>query len=133
MTNIFHFWLVVIIFMGVSFIKCTYSNSSLPLLNFIFKAWCCGIIAMLYLAVGSPQHLYRYMKIYLVIGFLNLSWSKRSDKIINDSICIILWSNMCMVSIREDIIPNPPFQSSGQLLVILSVSGNMDFGDTKKV
>ena len=38
-----------------------------------------------------------------------------------------------MVYIVEEIIPNPPFQSPGQLLVILSVSSNMDFGDTREV
>ena len=36
-----------------------------------------------------------------------------------------------MVSIKEDIIPNPPFQFSGPLLVILSVYSNIDFGDTR--
>ena len=40
---------------------------------------------------------------------------------------------MYMVSIKEDIIPNPPFQFSGPLLVILSVFFNVDFGDTRQV
>ena len=38
-----------------------------------------------------------------------------------------------MISRKEYIIPNPPFQSSGLLLVILSVSINVDFGDTREV
>ena len=38
-----------------------------------------------------------------------------------------------MLYIREEIIPNPPFQSSGSLLVILSVSRNIYFGDTGEV
>ena len=38
-----------------------------------------------------------------------------------------------MVSIKEEIIPNSPFHYSGPLLVILSVSSNMDFGDTREV
>ena len=40
---------------------------------------------------------------------------------------------MCILSIKCYIIPNPPFQSPGQLLVMLSVSSNVDFGDTRKV
>ena len=35
-----------------------------------------------------------------------------------------------MVSIREEITPNTPFQYSGPLLVILSIYKNMNFGDT---
>ena len=38
-----------------------------------------------------------------------------------------------MMPIKEDIIPSPAFQYSGPMLVILSVSGNMDFGDTSEV
>ena len=38
-----------------------------------------------------------------------------------------------MVSIREDIITNLPFQSSGPLLVILRVSINVDFGGSREV
>ena len=38
-----------------------------------------------------------------------------------------------MVSINEDIIPNPPFQFLGPSLVILSVSINVGFGDTRQV
>ena len=38
-----------------------------------------------------------------------------------------------MVSIKEEIISDTPFQSSGQLLVILSVSRKVDFGDTREV
>ena len=38
-----------------------------------------------------------------------------------------------MVSTKEEITPNPPFQFSGPLLVILKVSRDMDFGDTTKL
>ena len=37
------------------------------------------------------------------------------------------------MSIKEDTIPNPLFQFSGPLLVILSVYINVDFGDTRPV
>ena len=40
---------------------------------------------------------------------------------------------MYIVFINEDITPNPPFQFSGPLLVILSVSSNVYFGDTRPV
>ena len=86
---------------------------------------------MLYLSAGSPHHNYHGMKKYVVIGLMKMCWIKLSDKIIPNSICIIFWSIMCMVSIKEDIIPNPIFQSSGTLLVILSVSRNVGFGDTR--
>ena len=52
-----------------------------------------------YLTAGSRQHIYQDMKDYVVIGLMKLSWSNPSDKLINDSICIILWSNTCMVFI----------------------------------
>ena len=71
------------------------------------------------------------MKNYVVIGLMNLSRIKPSDKIIHNSICIILRNNMCMVYTREEIIPNIPFQYSGPLLDILIISSNMDFGDTR--
>ena len=38
-----------------------------------------------------------------------------------------------MVSIKDEIIPNPPFQYSRLLLVILSVWRNLDFGDNREV
>ena len=38
-----------------------------------------------------------------------------------------------MVFIKEEVTTNPPFQFSGPLLVILRVSVNVDFGDTRKV
>ena len=38
-----------------------------------------------------------------------------------------------MVSIKEEIIPNTPFQFSGTLLVVLSVSRNVYFGYTRQV
>ena len=98
-----------------------------------FKAQCCVIMVMLYLDYVSPQHLYQDMKKYVVIGLMNIYCIKLIENIINNSICIIFWRNICMVSIREEIIPNTPFQSPGPLLVILSVSSNVDFGDTSKV
>ena len=38
-----------------------------------------------------------------------------------------------MVSIKEEIITNLTFEYSGPMLVILSVSSNMDFGDNREV
>ena len=64
---------------------------------------------------------------------MKISWSKPSEKLIHDGICIIFWRNMCMISIMEEIIKKSPFKSSGKLLVILSISSNVDFGDTKEV
>ena len=90
-------------------------------------------LVMLYLDSGSPQHLYQIMQEYVVIGLMKIYWSKSSEKIIPNSICIILWRIMCMVSIKEEIVPIPPFQSSGTLLVILSVSSNVGFGDTSEL
>ena len=37
---------------------------------------------------------------------------------------------MYIVSIKEEIVPNPPFKFSVPMLVILIVSGNVYFGDT---
>ena len=90
-------------------------------------------MVMLYLAAGSPQHLYKGMQEYAVIGLMKIYWSKPSEKIITNIICIIFWKIVYMVSIKEDITPNPPFQFSGPLLVILRVSSNMDSGDTRQV
>ena len=88
-------------------------------------------MVMLYLAAGSPQHIYQGMQKYVLIGLMKLYWSKPSGKIILDIICIISWRIVYMVSIKEEIIPNLPFQFPGPLLVILSVSGNVDFGDAR--
>ena len=70
------------------------------------------------------------MKKYVVVGLIKRSCGNQSDNIIKNSIFIILLRNMRIFFIREWIIQNPPFQSSGLLLVILSVSRNMDFGYT---
>ena len=51
--------------------------------------------------------------------------------ITSNSIFIIFWRIVHMVSIKEEIIPNPPFQSSGPSFVILSIYRNMGFGDTR--
>ena len=61
----------------------------------------CGIIVMLYLASGSPQQLYKGMQEYAVIGLMKISWSKPSEKIITNTICIIFWRIVYMVSIKE--------------------------------
>ena len=73
------------------------------------------------------------MQNYVVIGLMMIFGIKPCDKLINNSICIMLLSNMCMISIREEIIPNIPFHSSGPLLVILEIFTNVDFGDTREV
>ena len=73
------------------------------------------------------------MKKYVVIGLMKLYWSNQSENIIQNIICIIIWSDMCRVSIREEIIINPPYQTSRPLLVILIVSKIVDFWDTRLV
>ena len=78
--------------MGLSFIK---SNSSLAQLK---KAWWYLIMVMLYLAAVSPQHIYLDMQKYVMIGLMKLLWSNLSENIIQDIICIIIWSNMYRVS-----------------------------------
>ena len=93
----------------------------------------CEILVMLYLTSGSPQHVYQDMQKYGLIVLIKVYWSNPSGKIIPNSISIILWRILYMVSIKEDITPNPPFQFSGPFLVILSVSRNVDFVDTRKV
>ena len=52
---------------------------------------------------------------------MKLSWSNPSENLIHN-IFIVFRSNMCIVFIKEDIIPNPPFHSSGPLLFVLSAS-----------
>ena len=73
----------------------------------------CGILVMLYLAAGPTQHLYQGIKKYVVIGLLNIYWSTPSDKITPNCVSIILWSIAFMLSIKEEIIPNLPFQFQG--------------------
>ena len=73
------------------------------------------------------------MEKYVVIVLMNISRSKPSENLIKNCICIILWRNMCMLSIREEITPNPTFQYSGPLFVILGITRNVDFGDTREV
>ena len=87
---------------------------------------------MLYLSSGSPQNIYQYIQDYVVIGLMNIYWSNQGENLINNIICIIFWRNTFMISIRENIIPNLPFQSSSQLLDILSVPRNIYFDDTRK-
>ena len=90
-------------------------------------------MVMLYLAAGSLQHIYQDVQNYVVIGLMYISWSNPSDNNFHAIIFILFWRSVSMVFIREYIIPNPPFQSSGQFLVILIVFRNVDFGDTQKV
>ena len=97
-----------------------------PLFNFF-----CGIMVVLYLDAESPQHLYQVMQNYVLIGLVKIYWSKPSEKIITNIICMILWSIIYMVSIKEEIIQNNPSQISGPSLVILSVYRNVGFGDTR--
>ena len=72
----------------------------LPRINIPFLNWCSVILVMLYLAAGSPQYIFQDMKNYFVIVLMKLSSSKTGDKLIHNSICIISWKNMCIVSIR---------------------------------
>ena len=93
----------------------------------------CGIMVMFYLAAGTPQHFYQDRQKYVLIGVMNFYWSKSSDQIIPNSICNIIWRIFYVVSIKEEIPQNPPFQSSGPLLLVLNVSRNIDFCDTREV
>ena len=86
----------------------------------------------MYLDAGSPQHPYQYMQKYILIGLMNIYWINPSENLIHDIISIIFLRKICMVSIKEKIIPNPLFKSSGTLLVILSVSRNVDFDDDRE-
>ena len=86
---------------------------------------------MLYLANGTPQKLYLGMQRYVLIGLMKLYWSELGDNIIPNSICINFKRIVYMFFIKEEIIPNPPFQFSGSILVIISVSRNVDFRDTR--
>ena len=70
---------------------------------------------------------------YVMTFLMNLTWGKPSYTLVPNIICIVLYRNMCMVSIKEYIIQNPPYQSSGPMLVILSISKNMEFGVTREV
>ena len=79
------------------------------------------------------EHLYQGMKKHVVIVLMKIYWSNTSDKIITNIIWINFWKILYMVSTKEDIIKNPPFQSSGTLLVIWSISRNVGFGDTRQV
>ena len=62
---------------------------------------CLTIPLMLYLAAGSPQHLYKNMQKYVVIVLTKISRSNHSDKLLTNSICIILWSQMCLMFIKR--------------------------------
>ena len=106
---------------------------TIPLFSFILKYWCCVILLMLYLDAQSTNHIYQDMQNYVVIVIINIYWDKTSEKLIHDSISIILWRNMCMMYIREEVVPNPLFHSSRKLLVILIIYSNMDFVDTREV
>ena len=57
--------------------------------------------------------------------------SNLSDKIIANSICIVFWRNMGMVSIKEQMIPILTFQYLEALLIILIISNLVDFGYTR--
>ena len=46
-------------------------------------------MVMLHLAAGSHQHLYQSTQKYVVIVLMKIYWSKTSDKIISNIICII--------------------------------------------
>ena len=94
---------------GFYFIKCKSYHSSF--FSFITLLLCNygGIVVGLWII---SKYLSGCEK-YVLIVFIKLSWSNNSDMIIPNSICISFWRNMCMVSIKEEIISNIPFQSSG--------------------
>ena len=57
---------------------------------YYYFTWYYEIMVMLYLAVVSPQNLYRGMQKYAVIGSTNIYWSKLNENIITNGIFIIL-------------------------------------------
>ena len=72
------------------------------------------------------------MQNYVVIVLMRISQINPSDKHFTNIIFVFL-GEILMVSIKECIISNTPFQYSGPLFVILSVSRYLDFGDTREV
>ena len=80
----------------------------------------CGIMVMFYLAAGSPQHMYQGMQKYDVIGLMKIYWINPSDNIIPNGICIIFWRIVYMVSIKEEITPNLPFQIFSSIVVYIN-------------
>ena len=97
---------------------------------------------MLWLSTGSTLHMYQYLCKYIVVVLMKPSWINPGDNIINHIIHVIFWRNMYDISIRQEIIPNKPFNYSRQYLVILknhlrmlinwSFSISIDFGDTRE-
>ena len=87
-------------------------------------------MVMFNLDTVSTQNLYQDMQKYVVIVFMKLSQNNPSDKFFTKIIYIILWSNMCYVFIKDSSL-QIPFQFSGPLLVILSISRSVDFDDTR--
>ena len=88
---------------------------------------------MLYLDYLCPQHIYQDMQKYVKIVLMKLYWSKPGENLPTNIIFIIFWGKIRLMYIKEYIIPNPKFQSSGALLVILSISRNMNYSDTREV
>ena len=60
------------------------------------------------------------MQNYVVIDLIKIYWSKPSDKIIPNIIFIIFWRIVFILSIKEEIIPDPPFQSSGTHRILMN-------------
>ena len=71
------------------------------------------------------------MQKYVEIVLMKLYRISPSDKLPTNSIYIVLWRIVYIVSIKEEIIQNTTFQCSGSLLVILIFSRNVDFGDIR--
>ena len=88
---------------------------------------------VLYLAAGSPQNIFQDMRNYFVIVLMNIYRNNPIDKLLSNSICIMIRGNMCILYTRKDIIPNQPLHYQRSLLVLLSVSSNVDFGDKRHV
>ena len=71
------------------------------------------------------------MQNYVVVILMKISWIYPSDNFIHNIICIIFWRKVCIVYIKEYIIPNPLFWSLGPLCVILNNYSDVYFGDTR--
>ena len=87
MITLLYIWFAALIYMGVYFIKCTFSHVSLFL--YIYIAWCCVVLVIFQLYSGSPQPLCQDLYQYFLVGLINIYWSNQGKNIIHNSICII--------------------------------------------
>ena len=85
MPKLLHLWFVLLIYMGLSFIKGSYPHGSLPFL----KTWFCGIMVVLWLSDGSSQKIYNDLRKYVLVGSMKTSWNNYGGQLTQNNICII--------------------------------------------